>query len=123
MWNIGPYQASVNTAPCNCWTWIDTTVNTELRNGNRDWVIQQQEWFGLGGTSSGSVAPQPIPNSLCLTAKPAFFGPNQWPWVDPTTGTTYTLPAKYCFDHNMMPTCLENSTTPVQDTTGPWSPN
>ena len=39
-----------------------------------------------------------IPNSMYLTSKPAFFGSNPWPWVDPTTGTTYTLPAKARYD-------------------------
>jgi hypothetical protein len=29
-----------------------------------------------------------------LTGKPSFFGANTWPWVDPTAGTIYTLPAK-----------------------------
>src|SRR5262249_28508128 len=29
---------------------------------------------------------------------PAFFGSNTWPWVDPTTGTIATLPAKARYD-------------------------
>ena len=45
-----------------------------------------------------AVTPQTIPNSMYLTSAPAFFGSNTWPWVDPTTGTTYTLPAKARFD-------------------------
>jgi hypothetical protein len=39
-----------------------------------------------------------IPNSMYLTAKPAFFGHYPWPWVNPTTGATYTLPAKARYD-------------------------
>src|SRR5262249_29567357 len=40
-----------------------------------------------------------IPSSMYLgTAKPAFFGSNPWPWVDPTTGTIYALPAKARYD-------------------------
>jgi Pectate lyase superfamily protein/Bacterial Ig-like domain (group 2) len=41
----------------------------------------------------------PLPPSLYLTAKPAFFGTNPWPWVDPS-GTTrvHVLPAKQRFD-------------------------
>jgi hypothetical protein len=35
---------------------------------------------------------------LYLSSKPAFFGSNPWPWVDPTTGTVQTLPAKARFD-------------------------
>jgi hypothetical protein len=113
MWNFGDYQASVNTS-CQCWSWIDTTIDTQLRNGNFDWVTKAQHWYGIGGTTDGAVAPMTIPNSLYLTSKPAFFGPNPWPWVDPSTGTTYDLPAKYCFEHNMMPTCLLNTTLAVQ---------
>ena len=30
--------------------------------------------------------------------KPAFFGSNPWPWVDPNTGAVQTLPAKARFD-------------------------
>jgi len=33
-----------------------------------------------------------------LSQKPAFFGSNPWPWVDPSTGAVYTLPAKARFD-------------------------
>ena len=97
MWNFGSYQASVNTS-CQCWSWIDTTIDTQLRNGNFDWVTKAQHWYGIGGTTDGAVAPMAIPNSLYLTSKPAFFGTNTWPWVDPSTGTTYTLPAKARFD-------------------------
>jgi len=97
MWNIGDYQASVNTS-CGCWTWIDTTIATQLRNGNFDWVTQAQHWYGIGGTTDGAVAPMTIPNSLYLTSAPAFFGTNTWPWVNPSTGMTYTLPAKARFD-------------------------
>jgi selenocysteine lyase/cysteine desulfurase len=43
-------------------------------------------------------AQQPLSDSLYLTSKPAFMGSNPWPWVDPTTGTTYTVPAKARFD-------------------------
>ena len=38
------------------------------------------------------------PGSFYLTSKPTFFGSNPWPWVDPTTGTTYVLPARARFD-------------------------
>jgi uncharacterized protein (DUF2141 family) len=56
-----------------------------------------QKWHGIGG-AAGSGTPSTIPNSLYLTQKPAFFGSNPWPWVDPTTGTVYTLPAKARYD-------------------------
>ena len=109
MWQIGTYQATVNTT--GNWSFVDSTINTQLRQGNWDWFTKAQHWYGIGGTTDGAGgSPQTIPSSFYLTSKPAFFGSaNQWPWVDPTTGTTYTLPAKYCFEHNMMPTCLQGS--------------
>jgi len=49
-------------------------------------------------------APQPIPDSLYLSGKPAFFGVNPWPWVD-ALGTTKTavLPARQRFDTVLHP--------------------
>ena len=65
-------------------------LSTVLREGNYDYVTNQVHW---------DTTAQTIPDSLYLTAKPAFFGSLPWPWVDPT-GTTklYTLPAKARFD-------------------------
>jgi hypothetical protein len=70
------------------------------RNGNFDWFTKTQIWYaGVGGTGTTSTgSPQTLPSSLYLTSKPAFFGTMTWPWVDPSTGTTYTLPAKGRFD-------------------------
>jgi hypothetical protein len=65
---------------------FDTTV----RDGNWDWLQAQQTWH--------NTVPSTLPDSLYLTGKPAFFGANPWPWVDPTTGTVYTLPAKARYD-------------------------
>jgi hypothetical protein len=101
MWYVGTHQTNTNT------TFVDGQIASQLRDGNWDWVTKAQHWYGIGGTTDGVDMPQTIPNSLYLTSAPAFFGTNPWPWVDPTTGTTYTLPAKYCFEHNMMPTCLQ----------------
>ena len=65
---------------------VDTKVAaTAIRDGNWDWFLGKQTW--LTGTSAA------LPSSLYLTSTPAFFGSNHWPWVDPTSGTTYTLPA------------------------------
>jgi len=104
MWDFGQYQATVNTT--GNWSFINTTVNTQLRDGNWDWATKAQHWYGLGTNTDGTDPALPIPNSLYLTSAPAFFGSNTWPWVDPTTGATYTLPAMYCFQHNKMPTCM-----------------
>jgi hypothetical protein len=98
MWSIGSQQAGG-------WTWVPTTYQTQLREGNWDWVTRSQRWHGIGG-AVGSSKPQPIPDSLYLTAKPAFFGSNPWPWVNPSNGTVSTLPAKACFEQGRMPTCM-----------------
>jgi hypothetical protein len=60
-----------------------------IRDGNWDWLTRSQKW---------DDTPFPIPNSLYRSSKPAFFGSNPWPWVNPTTGTVITLPAKARFD-------------------------
>ena len=66
---------------------VDTQVTTTaVRDGNWDSFLGKQTWL------TGSAAT--LPSSLYLTSTPAFFGSNTWPWVDPTTGNTYTLPAK-----------------------------
>lgn len=63
---------------------------TAIRDGNWDWFLGRQTWLnGSAGT---------LPQSLYLSAKPAFFGANLWPWVNPITGATHTLPAKARFD-------------------------
>jgi len=67
-----------------------TVAATVIRDGNWDWFLAKQTWL------NGS--PAPLPNSLYLSCKPAFMGSNTWPWVDPTTGTTFTLPAKARYD-------------------------
>jgi hypothetical protein len=65
-------------------------LSTILREGNFDYVTNSVRW---------DTSAQTIPNSLYLTAKPAFFGSNPWPWVDPTGATKlHTLPAKARYD-------------------------
>jgi hypothetical protein len=69
-----------------------TTGYTLLRHGNFDYVTNSVGW-------DAAISERNLPASLYLTAKPAFFGSNPWPWVDPV-GTTkvHTLPAKARFD-------------------------
>src|SRR5207237_156657 len=51
-----------------------------------------------------AVARRDLPDSLYLTAKPAFFGSLRWPWVDPTgTPRVGILPAKQRFDSTGFP--------------------
>ena len=59
------------------------------RDGNWDSVTKGVVWAN---------GPHSIPNSFYLTSEPAFFGSCTWPWVDPTTGTMYKLPAKARYD-------------------------
>jgi len=63
---------------------------TVIREGNFDYVTGQVHWTN---------ASQPVPPSLYLASKPAFFENNVWPWVD-ASGTTklFTLPARARFD-------------------------
>jgi len=78
-----------------------STTPTILRMGNWDYVNNAQMWPGMGGIGTPNKPPSPlptIPNSFYTSTKPAFFGSNPWPWVDPTTGKTYVLPARSRFD-------------------------
>jgi hypothetical protein len=94
MWFMGDDQSHVNID--GNWAWVATTYQTQLRQGNWDWVSAKQIWYQnpIGAQGVGNGTAQSIPNSMYLTTKPAFFGSTLWPWVDPSTGATYTLPAK-----------------------------
>jgi hypothetical protein len=91
MWSIGAHQYDGG------WDWYATTHETIQRDGNWDWYTQSQRWHGVGG-AAGAGTPTTLPDSFYLAAKPAFFGANPWPWVNPTTGTVTTLPAKARFE-------------------------
>ena len=85
IWKLGYDPERWNMAP-------DTqTLSTVIRDGNYDFLTNSQRWHN---TPAGFT----IPNSMYLTSTPAFFGSNPWPWVNPTTGTINTLPAKARFD-------------------------
>ena len=110
------------------------TINTQTRTANWEWCCSNPATTGAercydknggqGGTTDQGCSGVTVPNSFYLSSKPAFFGTHPWPWVDPTTGSMpilgngsalYTgvtsnspiLPAKYCFEQNKMPTCLQ----------------
>lgn len=108
-WMIGWYT-DVN----HSWQYDPETIKTVVRNGNWDWTPADgqsgtpvgQRWFGVGGKVNDPGLAVALPNSLYLTSKPSFFGSQPWPWTEPTTGAIRTLPAKYCFEHDQMPTCL-----------------
>jgi hypothetical protein len=82
------------------------TYRTQLREGNWDWVTQSQRWHGIGGARPGPAPPREISDSLYLTAKPAFFGSNPWPWVNASNGAVTTLPPKACLEQGKMPACM-----------------
>jgi hypothetical protein len=84
MWRLGYNPENWNAPP------DPNVTSTVLRDGNFDYATNLVHWVSTGQT---------VPASLYLSSKPAFFGSNTWPWVDPT-GTTklYTLPARARFD-------------------------
>jgi len=109
-WQIGFEQKDTGN------TWVDTTINTITRTANWEWCCSSPSTTGTercydlnggtGSTTDQGCSGVAVPDSFYLNAPPAFFGSHTWPWVDPTTGTTYTLPAMYCFQNNQMPTCM-----------------
>ena len=66
-------------------------LSTVIRDGNYDFLTNSQRWH----TTPAGFA---IPTSMYLTSKPAFFGTNPWPWVNPATGALTALPAKARYD-------------------------
>ncbi len=64
---------------------------TTFRHGNWDFVTNSVAHWEAGYSRA-------LPDSLYLAGKPAFFGASPWPWVDPSTGTTYALPARARYD-------------------------
>ena len=88
-----------------------------FRSGNYDYLDNAiMDW-----ASGYSHA---LPNSFYLSAEPSFFGTCTWPWVSPTTGTTYTLPAMARYDagtpNSTVATCSGSAGT--SDTTPPSTP-
>jgi len=85
MWRLGYDTNNWNAAA------DPKVLSTLIRGGNFDYVTNQVHWE--------NIPSQALPNSLYLTGKPAFFGPNAWPWVDPTGSTKLQiLPARQRFD-------------------------
>jgi hypothetical protein len=105
MWRFG-VPDSIGTADIK--TTDPQSAATALRDGNFDYVTKSVKW---------DRTPQPIPDSLYLTSKPAFFGNCQWPWVDPIGATKlYTLPARARFDGNPNACGVATSQTPQTPT-------
>jgi hypothetical protein len=71
----------------------NTTCGTTLIEG---------DWNSVRGTQDWTIPPAPIPASLFLPAKPAWFGSLAWPPVDPANPVTddpTIIPAGYRYIH------------------------
>jgi hypothetical protein len=85
-------------------------LSTVLRQGNFDYASNLVHW---------DTTAQPLPSSLYLKSKPAFFGSLPWPWVDPT-GTTklHTLPARARFEGGPQPSVSVNDVSVTEGNSG-----
>jgi hypothetical protein len=78
--------------PATSCTFDSGVKATILRHGNFDYVNNNVVW-------DLTIANHTLPLSLYLTQKPAFFGTQAWPYVDPAaTPMVGVLPAKLRFD-------------------------
>jgi hypothetical protein len=69
-----------------------TALKLLLAHGNFDYATKEVHW-------DANISARTLPPSLYLTAKPAFFGDELWPFVDPTRKVKVgALPAKKRFD-------------------------
>jgi hypothetical protein len=81
MWRIGytPLDWAAQPDP--------RVVSTIHRHGNF--------YYATGTAVWAPTYDQTLPSSLYLAAKPAFFGNETWPWVEPAgTRKLFTLPAR-----------------------------
>ena len=85
LWRLGYTPVDWNAPP------DARVVATTHRHANFDYATNSVHW--ADGFNRA------LPNSLYLSAKPAFFGSNRWPWVDPTgAAKLHTLPARSRYD-------------------------
>jgi hypothetical protein len=90
IWSLGYAPSHWEQAP------DPKVLATVLRDGNFDYRSNAVQW---------DRTPQLIPNSLYLSAKPAFFGTLPWPWVDATGPVKLAqLPARLRFEAWATPT-------------------
>jgi hypothetical protein len=85
LWRIGYTPKDWSAAP------DARVVSTTHRHGNFDYATNSIQW-------ADGYDPQ-LPDSLYLPSKPAFFGDNPWPWVDPVgVAKLKALPARARYD-------------------------
>jgi hypothetical protein len=53
------HPGSIGSLQAGGWTWVPTTYETQLREGNWNWVTKSQRWHGIGG-AVGAGRPQMI---------------------------------------------------------------
>jgi hypothetical protein len=69
----------------------DKVAQTLLRHGNFDYISKQVQW-------DPNISVRKLPQSLYLTAKPAFFGNTPWPPIGPDVSPmTNSIPARERF--------------------------
>jgi len=108
--DTGSYDVTSSSAPgvwklgcdqSNCSSPDPRVKSTLLRHGNYDYITRTTVW-------DPSIGDQNLPNSLYLTAKPAFFGTLPWPSIgsdlNPMVGD---LPAKLRFEGKTIPQSLK----------------
>jgi len=75
---------------------------TVLRGGNWDCRTNSVVWSNnvpSGSLASTYLAPQTLPSSLYLAAKPSWFGSVPWPPIDPAASTKVNkIPAQLCYE-------------------------
>jgi hypothetical protein len=86
-----------------CWQNNDSAsdggkcLQSQLRDGNFDYVTNQVHWHGVGGSGVNNGLTPPanstLPASMYLASKPSFFGAGAWPWVDGSSAAN-PLPGK-----------------------------
>jgi hypothetical protein len=73
---------------------------TLLRHGNYDYENLSTLW-------DPGIENHFLPVSLFRDVKPAWFGSMLWPPIGPdVAGLTTKIPAQYCFEKGLMPSCL-----------------
>jgi hypothetical protein len=99
IFRIGYFDADGNIGPDS--TQTAKVGNTLYRGGNWDCKSGSQYWASNApsGSPGTYLASQVLPNSLYLSAKPAWFGSVSWPAIDPGAATKVNkTPAQLCYE-------------------------
>jgi hypothetical protein len=109
VFKLGYYDDGGTTSPSAA---LSAKVeNTLLRGGNWDCKTAQTIWSSnapSGTLSASYISQQVLPNSMYLSAKPAWFGSSAWPLIGPdvTTGGVSNVgghvnksPAQLCYEN------------------------